>query len=396
MDLTVIAAATAASSFIPAAEVISELEKSPLPREAKAAMAALSTETLIGNPPSWPYSWSPFRCEFGFTEWTGSLATFPDWGGNAEHKTHAIGVWQDEPATYAGIVALTGNPGFNPQDQVSNNWVLAVRDYGRHTNGAGLLEALRAGQIDTVSPALIATWPGGANSGFAARYAAALMLFPVQAPPPAPPPPGPPPPTPPPPPSVLEIPLGEQCTIEILMAADESGRPVTHIPSDLLKPDDQTICSAEITGMTLVIEPLAIGETVLRGADQAQAISVVQPIVVRLVPDWAHPVFSPMAAIKAMAARMPMLAMAGALLLFGATAVGPMGPEKPPAAEIAFFPELPAEVAPVFIFPPSKEAAKMNTLDAPAFGSTAFCLRPDQPAFAVERCLRWTDALLHH
>ena len=88
-------------------------------------------------------SQSSNRCEFGFQEWTGSLATFPDWGGNAAHNTHAIGVWQDEPATYARIVALTGNPGFEPPDQVVNNWALAVDVYGDllaalHANGLPL------------------------------------------------------------------------------------------------------------------------------------------------------------------------------------------------------------------------------------------------------------------
>ena len=43
---------------------------------------------------------------------------------------------------------------------------------GKQTNGGDLLAALKAGKLDTVSPALIATWPGGANAGFPARLVA--------------------------------------------------------------------------------------------------------------------------------------------------------------------------------------------------------------------------------
>lgn len=339
------ALALAASGFIPAAEVLTELLASPLPREGRALMTALSTETLIGNPPAWPFTWSPFRCEFGFHEWTGSLAAFPDWGGNAEFKTHAVGVWQDEPATYAGIAARTGNAGFEPQDQIVNNWALAVRDYGTRTGG-NLLDDLVAGDaahLDAVQKGLVGTWPGGANSGFPARYTAALALFPIDAP------------APPPPAEGLQIPLGQQCTVPILSATDATGAPVTAIPADLLVPDDPSICSAAIFGSSLMIKTLAIGSTTLRGADQAKVITVARavapPAVAHLVLDWEHPVFSPMAAVKAMAARLPMLAMAGALLMLGATSAGPPEPEK-----------LLVAAAPMFIFPPAKEAAKMNML----------------------------------
>jgi hypothetical protein len=104
---------------------------------------------------------------------------------------------------------------------------------------------------------------------------------------------------------------------------------------------------AVVSGSSLVIETYAIGTTTLRGADQEKVITVSPLAVAHLVLDWEHPVFSPMvAAAKAVVAHLPMLAMAGALLMMAATAAGPPGQEKPPAAEIAFFPELPTVSVP--------------------------------------------------
>src|SRR5437588_10410159 len=96
-----------------------------------------------------PICWSPFLCQFGFTEWTGSLAAFPEWDGMIINgkPTHAFGVWQDEPATYAGIAEKTGLLGVYPQHQVRNNWVLAVQDFERRTNGGDLLATLEAGEL---------------------------------------------------------------------------------------------------------------------------------------------------------------------------------------------------------------------------------------------------------
>jgi hypothetical protein len=314
------------AGFVPAAEVLAELSKSPLPREAKAAMLALSIETLVGDPLAWPYSWSPFRCEFGFHQWTGALDVFPAWGGNAAHNTHAFGVWQDEPETYGEITALTGDTKVEPQSQITNNWVLAVRDF-KVRAGGDLLAALQAGQLDTVSPALIATWPAGADANFPDRYAQSLAMFPIDTPPP----------------SLLEIPLDQQCTIAILSATDASGAAVTDIPADLIAPDDPSVCSASIAGMELAITPLALGPTTLRGADQVITISVVKPAappaVAHLVLDLAHPVFAPIAAAaRAMIARLPMVAVAAAMLLLGMQRA-----------------DGPAPTA-MFIFPPAQEA----------------------------------------
>ena len=286
---------------------------------------------------------------------------FPDWGGNAEHDTHAFGVWQDEPETYAEIVALTGDPSVAPQSQITNNWVLAVRDY-KTRSGGDLLATLQAGQLDAVSPALIATWPGGADAGFPARYAQALAMFPIDAP-------APPSPTPAPQGQRLEIPLGEQCTVAILSATDRNGAAVSAIPADLLKPDNPTICSAAIAGVSLTCRSVALGSTVLRGADQALPVTIVAPQVAHLVLDLAHPVFAPLAAVvQAMMARLPVLAMAGALLMLGALPAGP------PEAIIR---------VPV----PASTAAPST----PEFGSVAFCY--DANAIAFERCLQWTAAL---
>src|SRR5437588_2877030 len=45
-----------------------------------------------------PICWSPFLCQFGFTEWTGSLAAFPEWDGMIINgkPTHAFGVRSEE------------------------------------------------------------------------------------------------------------------------------------------------------------------------------------------------------------------------------------------------------------------------------------------------------------
>jgi hypothetical protein len=146
-----------------------------------------------------------------------------------------------------------------------------------------------------------------------------------------------------PPPSLLEIPLDQQCTIAILSATDASGAAVTDIPADLIAPDDPSVCSASIAGMELAITPLALGPTTLRGADQVITISVVKPAappaVAHLVLDLAHPVFAPIAAAaRAIIARLPMVAVAAAMLLLGMQRA-----------------DGPAPTA-MFIFPPAQEA----------------------------------------
>ncbi len=332
----------ATASFVPAKEVVDELLASPLPRAARAAMTALSVETLLPTPGTgvlaWPYSWSPFLCLFGFKEWTGPVDAFPAWGGvsikaqdGSESHTSAAGVWQDEEGTYAGIVAKTGRPGFAPQDQIANNWVLAVRDFGIRTGGGDLLATLEAGDLGRISLALVATWPEGADANFPVRYTAALALFPADGDPvpsPVPVPPPPPPASPPLGTKPIEILLGDQCAIPVTAALDHNGVPVAIIPTGLLQPDDASICTAAISGETLTIYTRSVGSTVLRGADQAIPISVIPQVVTHLVLDFAHAVYSPMsAAAKAAIARLPMLAMVAALML---PVLRAGSPEPPP------------------------------------------------------------------
>ena len=80
-----------------AVEVGVEVGKSGLPRTAQACLAALSA----GELGTWDgvHDGSPFRCEFNFGQWTGSLAVFPPWGGvidpHSGLKTDAIGAGKE-------------------------------------------------------------------------------------------------------------------------------------------------------------------------------------------------------------------------------------------------------------------------------------------------------------
>ncbi len=169
-----------------AAEVVTELRKSSLPIEAQACMGALSAGELS----AWTRSWSPFRCLFGFVEWTGDLSQFPAWAGAVVQTsrgpvtTHAAGAWQDEPATWDDVVAA--NPGiwFDAQGQIAGNWWLAQRDFRART-GLSLLSELELGNLSGVQLGLFNTWPGGADADFPAVYAASLVLLKAQPPDPA-------------------------------------------------------------------------------------------------------------------------------------------------------------------------------------------------------------------
>lgn len=180
-----------------AAEVVTELQKTSLPLEAQACMGALSA----GELGAWTRSWSPFRCLFGFVQWTGDLSQFPTWSGaivtitlpdgtRKQVTTHAAGAWQDEPATWGDVVAA--NPGirFDAQGQIAGNWWLAQRDFRSHT-GLSLLSQLQLGNLSTVATALFSTWPGGADADFPQIYAVTLAVLRAITPPPPPPPPQP-------------------------------------------------------------------------------------------------------------------------------------------------------------------------------------------------------------
>lgn len=167
------------------AEILDELRRSMLAIEARACLAALA-EGEGGT---------SFRLLYDGSLWTGSMAAFPDWAGATGptgRPTHAAGAWQDQPATYRDISAITGDSSFEPASQIKNNDALATHDFKARTGG-DLLTTLQAGQFDVVAAGLVETWPGGADAGFAARYAdnlAALGTTPAPAPspPPSPPP----------------------------------------------------------------------------------------------------------------------------------------------------------------------------------------------------------------
>ena len=262
-------AAVDTALYIPAPEVVSELEKSGLPIQAMAFLTAASVETLLpgpgGAPLAWPYSWSVFRCEFGFTEWTGSLSVFPPWGGvSLADGTHtsAIGTWQDEEATDTWLSQITGDTGFEPQDQIKKNWVLATTEYETHTNGGNLLSVLTGGsaaELATISPALIAIWPEGCDANFPARYTAALAMY--QAAPPLPaPPPSPPQPGPPPMPDTISIPVGYQESYAITGSLNGTAEPV---PADALNSSAPAICSVTVAEGEAVFSGLALGSAVV-------------------------------------------------------------------------------------------------------------------------------------
>jgi hypothetical protein len=356
------------TDFQPAQPIVDALKASPLPREAKAAMVAFSSE--LGS--DWRYSWSPFRCLFGFQEWTGSLGAFPPWPGATVGglTTHAAGAWQDEPATYAEITALTGNPGFEPQDQIANNWVLAVRDFGARSSGADLLAALKAGQYVAVSAALRTTWPAGADGEFGDRYTAALPLF-EAAPPPSPPPPAPPPPAPP-PGNAITLRVGLQESFPIA-GTDQDGQPYT--PPDALVCDDPQICTVSvapapnpITGIA-TIAAVGLGRTLVHGADLAIAVTVEAPRLVHLTADLS----------KAVVSRIP-VSLAAMVIMLGLFAT----PAEPPSSPFPPAIEAPSSVP----IEPTRQIDREQKL----IGDPDFCAASGS-AVAIARCLKWTAAL---
>lgn len=315
------------SVFTPASAVVDELKASPLPRSGKAAMAAISVETLLPSPHgglAWPYAWSPFLCLFGFKQWTGSIDAFPAWDGvfittadGSQSHTSAAGVWQDQKGTYADISTKTGLTSFSPQDQIANNWALAVKDFKTRTGG-DLQAVLEAGEIEKVSPALIATWPEGADANFPARYKAALALFPPVAPPS--------------PPAIIVVPLGQRWSAPITSATHEDGTPATDIPADLLKSDDTAVCVSLIAGRMLMIDSVAPGQTTVHGADQTLLVTVpsAPAPITHLVIDFAKAVLSP--TLTSVMTRVPVAAAFLATMLAGGGIVEREAPVPVPLA----------------------------------------------------------------
>jgi len=186
-------------------EVRAALSLSDLPIEAETCLGTLA----------WGEGGVSFNTLYGGGLWSGPLDHFPtaaEWPGGSGptgDPTSALGFIQFERETYAECAASTGLAGIDPQSQIANGWWLAQHDYAKRTGG-DLLAALQAGRTNDVASALVATWPGGANSkpnpktgypGFPAAYAAFLATLPGPIPPTPPPPPAPAPAPPPPPPA---------------------------------------------------------------------------------------------------------------------------------------------------------------------------------------------------
>lgn len=183
-------------------EVLTALAAWPQPIQAQACLAAIfegeggvSFRTLFGSGKLLQPANPNIQVSGNQRLWTGSLASFPDWGG-AELAdgtvTHAAGAGQDEPATVQAVAALSGITGFEPADQLNLNWFLASHDFAAR-GGGNLLAELVAGHPELVPVYLVKVWPGGADSGFAKRYANNMAALQAMALPPPPPPPPPPP-----------------------------------------------------------------------------------------------------------------------------------------------------------------------------------------------------------
>jgi muramidase (phage lysozyme) len=192
--------------------VISELNKTPYQREEKAFFAAISAGEVGSR--------GTFNTLYGGAEWTGSLAGFPNWAGvivtdssGEKSITHAYGAVQFEPATWNLIAGLSGKSDVTPPSQILNGIWLGYKDLRTRSGGMDLLASLKAGMLDQVGRNLYQTWPGGASTSFAARYTAALQLFPdTPAPLPIPPPPD----LPPSAPELIEITIRAKVSLEDL------------------------------------------------------------------------------------------------------------------------------------------------------------------------------------
>lgn len=182
--------------------VLTAVKRLPHPIEAQAFLAAIC-EGEGGDRPNRLYGGGtlrqPANPNVGKDSkgriWTGSLDTFPDWGGSwlsangsGDYST-AAGVLQFTQTTWRRISSITGRTTFGIEDQLENGWWLASDDFIRRSK-MQLLGRLQSGSLDMISTYLIKTWPGGASSTFPKRYAANLTALPT------PPSPGPMPPDP--------------------------------------------------------------------------------------------------------------------------------------------------------------------------------------------------------
>lgn len=110
--------------------------------------------------------------------WTGSLATFPTWGGaelSPGFRTTAAGAGQFLKPTYQDIARITGRSGFEDQDQIQNIWALADQVFSAHA-GLSLHAALEAHDLELIPKHLATTWPGGCDGGFPQRFINNLPL----------------------------------------------------------------------------------------------------------------------------------------------------------------------------------------------------------------------------
>jgi hypothetical protein len=313
------------SRFVPNPEVVLELGHTGLPIPAQAFLLAASVESMLPapnfGPLAWPYAWSQFRCLFGFREYSGALDAFPVWSGDTVGgvTTHAAGILQDQPGTYAEIVALTGDPGFGPQSQLKNNWVLAVRDFKARTGG-DLIGTLQDGATYLVPHGLAATWPEGCDANFPQRYAQALLMLT--------PPPPPPPPTAPP----FEIPLGMTVTCPASMTVNGTSMPLV---AGVLSSSSPGVCALTIAvdGTAVTLSGIGLGEAMIESANTQIPIAVVEPRPTAVSLDLAHGTWGVIAVRKAIIAGV----VAGMLMFLPIRdgAVSKQAP--PPLAQSTFY-----------------------------------------------------------
>lgn len=157
-----------------------------LPREARALLDAIAQGE--SDPSAKREGISPYVILYGGGSFEGmpdrtGYNGFPEWAG--KDNSHAAGRYQFEPATWRGIVPRFGPaiPNFrNPDDQDWGAWFLAQQDY-QARSGAPLLNALQVRDIGGIGGVLQPTWTSMSNVTFSDRYAMALALLLVDAPP---------------------------------------------------------------------------------------------------------------------------------------------------------------------------------------------------------------------
>jgi hypothetical protein len=154
---------------------------------------------------------------------------------------------------------------------------------------------------------------------------------------------------------------GEEATFP-LTGLDQNDEPLPLAP-DALTSLDPSICTAAIADGVAAIVYVGPGQTAVLGPGLELDITCEAPRLARLVPDWSR------LTIKRISAAS--MAAALALGMFAQPAEGPKSDSQI------------LSVAVTDDFRP-----------LPTIGSPAFCFGADQPVFAIERCLRWTSALL--